>query len=213
MSSDAQRPPPSNKLEEQARAKGDLSYSSWASTDRPANAPDVVPRKLSAGEAAAMQQQQPPGGEPGGVRASSWNAAGTFEERSITEPAKQQLQQALLGVGAGGARVTRVSSVTGDAHVWFVRGTPRCGFDFNIELAWACGGGAEPGSASGTLRLPVASPDELDGDLLLEDVKLDAPSGDAAADAAALAAARGLKPALEEALREFYAALKRFASA
>ena len=82
--------------------------------------------------------------------------AGTFEERGVTDWAQQLLRQRLVGVASadGAARVTAVSSLTGDAHIWFVRGKKRHGFEFDITLAWS----SADDSTSGTVRLPSAAP-------------------------------------------------------
>lgn len=204
----------SSKLEEQAKAKGDISYSYWASTDRPANYPEIEPKKLSEEEAAKLQQaaaQQ-------GTNASAWNAAGTFEERDVTEWAKQQLQQTLVGTSSSSAVITGCNVPSGDAHIWFIRGKKRHGFEFDIELQWslssssgssdaAAAAAAAAAGSSGSIKLTGVSPDELD-DLSHMEVTLSQASGDAAADAAALAAARGLKGPLQQALAGFYAELK-----
>lgn len=137
--------------------------------------------------------------------------AGTFEERAVTDWAKQQLEQAAVGISSDQATITGCTVLSGDAHMWFIRGKKRHGFEFEIELTWQLSSSSSSDAATepgrkGTIKLPSASPDELD-DLHME-VSLDQASGDAA-DAAALQAARSLKQPLEEALTKFYAELKQ----
>jgi hypothetical protein len=145
--------------------------------------------------------------------------AGTFEERAVTDWAKQQLQQTLVGTSSSKAAITGCSVLSGDAHIWFIRGKKRHGFEFDLELQWkllssssgsgnaAAADSEEEAGCSGSMKLTGVSPDELD-DLSHIDVTLAKASGDAAADSAALAAARGLKEPLEQALAAFYAELR-----
>jgi hypothetical protein len=89
----------------------------------------------------------------------------------------------------------------------FIRGKKRSGFDFNIELEWQQGSStADAGEPRGTLKLPSASPDDLD-DLLCE-VSIDAATGDAAADEAAWQAAKKLKEPLQDVLEQFLTELR-----
>lgn len=134
--------------------------------------------------------------------------AGTFEERDVTEWAKQQLQAALASTISSTASVTNVNSITGHANIWFIRGKKRHGFDFNIELAWQAvdSSGVSAAAAKGTLMLSDVTPDDLD-DLHIE-VKLNTAAGDAMADAAAVQAAKGLKQPLEQVIARFYRDLK-----
>jgi hypothetical protein len=139
--------------------------------------------------------------------------AGTFEERAVTDWAKQQLQQTLVGIISSKAVVTGCSVLSGDAHIWFIRGKKRHGFEFDIELQWKLSSSSSSDAAdagacsSGSIKLSGVSPDELD-DLSHMEVTLSKASGNAAADSAALAAAKGLKGPLEQALAAFYAELK-----
>lgn len=89
----------------------------------------------------------------------------------------------------------------------FIRGKKRSGFDFNMELEWQRGSStADAGDPRGTLKLPSASPDDLD-DLICE-VSIDAATGDAAADEAARQAAKQLKGPLQEVLEQFLTELR-----
>jgi len=46
--------------------------------------------------------------------------AGTFEERDVTEWAKQRLQDMVVGTSTGQAVVTKCRSITGNANIWYV---------------------------------------------------------------------------------------------
>jgi hypothetical protein len=241
-------------------------------------------QKLSEGAAAAQQE---PAGTSGQHTVSTWNKAGTFEERDVTEWAKERVQEMVVGISSGGAVVTKCRSITGHANIWcvpssalvvgrttvmpcvqlalsavskgvravglqqrpsrtslcslaqgpqpdsiqsqpqhmaclwiislpfamlccchrFIRGKKRAGFDFDIQLEWQQGGSiAEAQEPRGTLKLPSASPDDLD-DLHCE-VSVDAGTGDAAADEAARQAAKQLKQQLQDVLGQFYTELR-----
>lgn len=89
----------------------------------------------------------------------------------------------------------------------FIRGKKRSGFDFQIDLEWHQGSStADAKEPRGTLKVPSASPDDLD-DLICE-VSLDAGTGEAAADEAARQAAQKLKQPLQEALEQFLTELR-----
>jgi activator of HSP90 ATPase len=68
--------------------------------------------------------------------------AGTFEERNVTDWAKERLKELLVGCECGpsqqGASVTltEVTSCSGEAHQWLVRGKKRGGFEFALHLKW-----------------------------------------------------------------------------
>ena len=74
--------------------------------------------------------------------ASPWNAAGTWEERDVSERAGVTLESTLLAFSRpvpGGLtlRVTRVHERAGSASVAFVRGKVRPGYDFpTVRLSW-----------------------------------------------------------------------------
>ena len=89
----------------------------------------------------------------------------------------------------------------------FIRGSKRSGFDFQLELEWQQGSSAaDAREPRGTLKVPSASPDDLD-DLHIE-VSIDTPTGDAAADNAARQAAKELKEPLQELLEQFLSELR-----
>jgi hypothetical protein len=55
--------------------------------------------------------------------------AGTFEERNVTEQAKEQLQGLLVGLqrrtSSALVTLTKLKSAKGEAHVWLVCGKRR----------------------------------------------------------------------------------------
>mmetsp|Transcript_37438 Transcript_37438/g.88979 ORF Transcript_37438/g.88979 Transcript_37438/m.88979 type:complete len:211 (+) Transcript_37438:177-809(+) len=202
---------PKSKLEEQATAKGDLSYSSWASGVTTSDSPEG--KKLSPAEAQAAHEMHKSASGSG----SLWNAGQTFEERDISKWAKQELKQQLLGVridsGDIVATISSVTKVEGEAHIWVVRGKKRVGFEFHVDCDWSAtvkrDGG--PVQVSGTLSLPEVEPDELD-ELEVRDIKLKdstKDTDDAEATQAALAAVRNEIPAsIRAACRGFLSVLK-----
>ena len=146
---------------------------------------------------------------------SSAMQAGTFEERTVTDWAKPCLKDCLLGVKHGSVSLTAVTDIAGDAHIWFIRGKKRHGFEFNIACSWQAEAGSTSSSSSsesavvkGTLRLPTASPDDLD-DVHMEVDVSDKAGTDAAVQQQVLREVRQLKEPLEAALRSFYAELKK----
>ncbi|EGD80304.1 hypothetical protein PTSG_10559 [Salpingoeca rosetta] len=69
--------------------------------------------------------------------ASQWNSAGTWEERDVSKWATEQLTKLLepLSVDAAPvqAQVTKVKC-NGEARKLIVRGKPRVGFEYELEL-------------------------------------------------------------------------------
>eukprot|EP00887_Chlorella_sp_A99_P008125 scaffold12.g8125.t1 len=129
---------PKSKLEEQATAKADLSYSYWAA-NAASSVPPPEPKLLTEEELKAQCQKHTEVGH------SAWNRAGTFEERNVTEFAKAQLGILVRGVerseGGVSVRFSELASCSGEAHQWIVRHKKRAGFEFRRAAA-ATGGGA-----------------------------------------------------------------------
>ncbi|GAB4823556.1 hypothetical protein N2152v2_010602 [Parachlorella kessleri] len=205
---------PKSKLEEQATAKAELSYSYWAANAVTSPAPVAVPKKLTEEEAAAQHRALEEHRESTG--ASAWNKAGTFEERNVTEWAKARLAELLEGAACppahqgGSVSITAISSCAGEAHQWLVRGKKRGGFEFVLGLKWR----AELDSkswAAGSVRIPEASADDLE-ELRLEGLKVTERSeGLAGADEerARQAVKETLLLAVEAKLRELVELLKQ----
>jgi hypothetical protein len=135
-----------NKLEEQAAAKGGLSYSYFAASAN-ANATAAPPKPLTPEEAAALEQQAKARGN-----GSAWNAAGTYEERDVSAWARRRIEQLLILEGAGGEEAAAAAgaaarspcgavevtsaAATGDAHVIFVRGKRRAAFELKVSMSF-----------------------------------------------------------------------------
>lgn len=77
-----------------------------------------APQKLSEGSAAVQQEGNAASSSQ--QAASTWNKAGTFEERDVTEWAKQRLQDMVVGTSSGAAVVTKCRSIIGHANIWCV---------------------------------------------------------------------------------------------
>jgi tetratricopeptide (TPR) repeat protein len=113
-------------------------------------APLAPPAAAAAAPVAVVPEQTDAAGAPV-ARASSWNHAGTWEERDFTQLVKDRLneigsdaffeqvpQKAISDEAAIGegmmAVVKEVKSCTGDAQVVLTRGKKRHIFDFNMDL-------------------------------------------------------------------------------
>lgn len=70
-------------------------------------------------------EQQHAQRQASGASASAWNAAGTFEERSMTDWAKGRVHELLPGTSSGAVAIISVDSITGDAHIWWGGGRLR----------------------------------------------------------------------------------------
>lgn len=191
--------------------KGPVGYHYWHQQANQGTAPKAAPVKLSEEEADKLAKQM----SGTGAGLSSWNKAGTWEERGHTDWAKARVEELVIGKtvdvrGGGVAVVKEVKTFKGDATVVMVRGQPRHGFDFDVTLAWECtfGGDAEDVKpVKGTAHIPEASrdtveDDEVDYTVKVEDRKTDRRSQeDAAYDA--------LKSGLRVFLRETFATVDK----
>jgi hypothetical protein len=198
-----------NKLEEQAAAKGGLSYSYFAAgtaSGSPATTQQSAPKPLSPKSAAAVAQAaaKPNGG-------SAWNAAGTYEERDVSAWARSRVETLLEPGLASPCGAVEVASAAakGEAHVVYVRGKRRAAFELDVSLAWRAA--ADPEGISGTAKASQVTGDDVDDeDDVTMVVALDAAvgggvkdGGDAAAALKAQKAAReGLRAVLCEKLRQ-----------
>ncbi|KAG5192246.1 hypothetical protein JKP88DRAFT_191255 [Tribonema minus] len=92
---------------------------------------------------------------------SSWNVAGTWEERDASAWCSERITALLSGLVAdappGPVRIAKVQEVTGDASITFSRGKRRSLFEFSVkadwEAQWPCG------LAKGTIHFPDMSYD------------------------------------------------------
>jgi Fe-S cluster assembly iron-binding protein IscA len=142
-------------------------------------APAAKPVRLSDAEAAALSAKLE---GSGGKGLSSWNTAGTWEERTHTKWAEGRIGELLVTGDAiaetDSARVllTSVKKLEGDATVVMVRGKPRHGFDFSLTLTFECvfkekkDGNTDDDDGTdeafttikGTVKVPEASRDVLE---------------------------------------------------
>lgn len=98
---------------------------------------DIAPKRM---EPAQPQQAE------GNTLGSSWNAAGTFESRSLTTWAQPRLKELLAetkctvpvaGASPGCFNVKSVSDVSGDAEVVVARGKRKHVCDLSANIEWA----------------------------------------------------------------------------
>jgi len=183
MAEDAQAPKTEfqNKLEEQAAAKGGLSYSYFAAGRGTTAAPPPKPLTPRAAEAAAAAASKAGGG-------SAWNAAGTYEERDVSAWARARVEALLKGEEQEKAVELVSAAATGEAHVFFVRGRRRAAFELDVSLVWRSASAADEGVIRGTAKATNVTGDDVDDE---DDVDVVvALDGDGGADAAAAKAAQ-----------------------
>ncbi len=81
----------------------------------------------------------------GGIGTSSWNHAGTWEERDMTETAKQKLKEMCLSIRdmetspdesdvSVQGTISSVNKLEGEAQIVLTRGKKRHLYDFNLKL-------------------------------------------------------------------------------
>ena len=112
---------------------------------------DIAPKPISAGESVGTDFAPKPIQAAAPEQGSSWNYAGTFEEKDMSSWANSKLTEILGGVthgvkatGAGDSilngaihiKVTKVKTLTGDAEIIVSRGKRRHLYDFTAELEW-----------------------------------------------------------------------------
>lgn len=69
-----------------------------------------------------------------GLTTSSWNTAGTWEERDCTDLVKNQLSSVLNRVAVPSCNVSKVEKVEGEAQIVWARGKKRHLFDFTADV-------------------------------------------------------------------------------
>lgn len=165
---------------------------------------DITPAKVvpSAAPAAAATRATVEG-------SSAWNAAGTWEERTVTSWAKPRLEELLVGVeaplpnGLGVVRTTKVKNLTGDASITMMRNKKKHLFDFSFAVDWSVML-LDEGPCKGTLTFPDVSPD-CDGEYeaLCEVDRTTPPAARALLDAYVKNPSQGLRPAICAAIQTF----------
>mmetsp|Transcript_15631 Transcript_15631/g.29082 ORF Transcript_15631/g.29082 Transcript_15631/m.29082 type:complete len:430 (+) Transcript_15631:57-1346(+) len=127
---------------------------------------DIAPKKL---------QAPPPTKSAGGATksgTSAWNEAGTWEEKNVTNWAKETLTKAILQTTftlpatspAPNALVTvqKVSKLDGHASVAVVRGKMRFIYEFSCKLDWQLEKNDDDLNCKGSLAIP-----DIDGTIAL----------------------------------------------
>ena len=200
-----------------ADAKTGAGYHYFHEQANRGTAPKAQPVKLSEAEAAALTAKLE---GSGGSGLSSWNTAGTWEERTHTKWAEARVSELLKGraiVESDAMRIalTGVKSFEGDATVVMVRGKPRHGFDFALTLTFECvvknrDDETDGATIKGTAKVPEASRDTVDDDDIdfVVDVEDRAPERRSIEDAAVTALRKSLKSVLQEAFVTIDAELK-----
>eukprot|EP00931_Biecheleriopsis_adriatica_P019444 TRINITY_DN13245_c0_g1_i4.p1 TRINITY_DN13245_c0_g1~~TRINITY_DN13245_c0_g1_i4.p1 ORF type:complete len:556 (-),score=182.69 TRINITY_DN13245_c0_g1_i4:130-1692(-) len=103
---------------------------------------------------------------PSAGKGSQWNQGGTWEEKDVSSWAKDRIRAWLLDAsvsssdvelpsGSSGevtAKVSKVKSLSGEAHIVYVRNQAKHGFNFEAELGFSISLGED--KHSGTLSLP-----------------------------------------------------------
>jgi len=135
--------------------KGWYRHREWKPTAEPKK--EFTPTRLDPNAAQAAEAVAEASKKAEG---SVWNAAGTWEDKDVTEMAKKTLQEALAAFpnvdAAGGQLVTEdVASVDGEASKPVIRGKMRHMFDLSFKLKftfrWMDGSGQR--SVSGEIEL------------------------------------------------------------
>ena len=112
----------------------------------------IAPGSAAATNPAAAQPSKVSGNGVSGsgapsLASSSWNTAGTFEERDVTKWAEDKIKAAVLGatsicdVNASESvlvEATAVNAFDGHASVSFIRGKKKYPFDMSFDVAWTC---------------------------------------------------------------------------
>eukprot|EP01025_Chloroclados_australasicus_P038024 TRINITY_DN38933_c0_g1_i1.p1 TRINITY_DN38933_c0_g1~~TRINITY_DN38933_c0_g1_i1.p1 ORF type:complete len:228 (-),score=13.91 TRINITY_DN38933_c0_g1_i1:251-853(-) len=151
------------KLQEQATAKDELSYSYWAKNAASYQESDSSPQPLKEQEIQQLETKAS-SSKSGG---SAWNHAGTFEERDYSSWAKDWLKQKLIETKQEldqgyTLQFSKVDKCDGEAHTWFIRGSKRCGFEFQIKFQWEAYSPESKEEMKGNIEIPNVCMDELD---------------------------------------------------
>jgi len=200
-----------SKIISETKKKGYCYFNRKLSQEENSLIGDITPKTVSATAGVSLGPSPAPApaaantqvgvGAESKVEASSWNHAGTWEERDLTKVAKDRVSELLGKVDTkqsadtsklaaelgsitmtseggedGGAghtakqqpaaygKVTKVSTVEGDAHIVLARGKKRHIFDLTIDLEveveveYREGEEVKSKSYKGTLKLTDASP-------------------------------------------------------
>mmetsp|Transcript_105707 Transcript_105707/g.295987 ORF Transcript_105707/g.295987 Transcript_105707/m.295987 type:complete len:197 (+) Transcript_105707:71-661(+) len=167
--------------------------------------PDSTPKKLDDDDAVQRLKEDPPRVSSVG---SSWNAAGTWEEKDMSVAARAELERILsdeslaLLEGANTKVVACKATVTGDSQAYNIRGRPRLGFEFKVKCSWK--GTFEGEEVSGEFQIPEFDSSDLDG----FEIRPSGKSSDASGKAAE-ALRKGARPAMKRAAETLSANMLR----
>lgn len=104
-------------------------------------------------------------GAAGKIAGSSWNVAGTWESRNMTEWGRGRLTELLLEAtfelpdDLGTVAVDKVKDLIGDAEVTMMRRKTKWLFDWAFTLEWRIAKLKDVGPCKGTLKYPDVTPD------------------------------------------------------
>ncbi|OLQ14235.1 hypothetical protein AK812_SmicGene1645 [Symbiodinium microadriaticum] len=130
---------------------------------------------------------------------SSWNSAGTWEEKDMGVAARTELEKILGDENSfllqlddkNKVQATKVT-VTGDSSAYHIRGRPRLGFEFTVKLSWK--GFFDGEEVLGELEVQDLDSSDLDG----FEIRPKPKAGEASKRAAA-ALKSGARPAIKKA--------------
>uniref|UniRef100_A0A7N0VKX4 Activator of Hsp90 ATPase AHSA1-like N-terminal domain-containing protein n=1 Tax=Kalanchoe fedtschenkoi TaxID=63787 RepID=A0A7N0VKX4_KALFE len=127
------RPPNANDKE---LGKSGNSYRYWVRETKQDAAPLPVPRKLTDQEKDRLNSTDSHAGNHLG---STWNKAGTWEEKNLNKWASDRLKELLVSVGSldfsgGRAEISEVSRCVGDAYLVTVRNKKLVGYTYELSL-------------------------------------------------------------------------------
>ena len=151
------------------KTSGGAGYHYFHDMANRGTAPKAQPKKLTDEEAAALSAKLE---GSGGSGLSSWNTAGTWEERNHTKWAEERTKAMMVGHTVTHksftTKLTAIKTFKGDATVVVVRGKPRSGFDFDVTVGWestfAGDGDDDSVKVKGTFHIPEASNDTVADD-------------------------------------------------
>ncbi|XP_024399262.1 uncharacterized protein [Physcomitrium patens] len=136
-------------------------YRYWVRGTMQGAAPEPVPYKLTAEELAGN-------GKPACL-GSTWNQAGTWEEKVLSSWAWNRVKELLPTVEpvefeGGTARVVEVTTCSGDASLITVRQKKKVGYTLEIEMKYSANvkQGEEKKDFEGKMKVPEACYGELD---------------------------------------------------
>uniref|UniRef100_A0A7N0U061 Activator of Hsp90 ATPase AHSA1-like N-terminal domain-containing protein n=1 Tax=Kalanchoe fedtschenkoi TaxID=63787 RepID=A0A7N0U061_KALFE len=160
------QPPNANGVNDKEQGKSGNSYRYWVRETKQDAAPLPVPRKLTDHEKDLLNSTN---AHTGNHLGSSWNKAGTWEEKNLNKWANDRLKELLISLGSleftdGRAEISEVSRCVGDAYLVTVRNKKLVGYTFELSLKvtgdWTVNG--EQKSLKGHIDVAEFSFGELD---------------------------------------------------